>query len=189
MTGVGEQRKIPRQRMTSPDRLPWRWENDAACQDYPAQWWDPAEDTPLTRDNERAIVICGMCAVQAECERFGRGEAYGIWAGQVHTARHGVSRRVPADPVRAALASLPPHVTHAMVLDELGARGWSTTRRRLERFRSGATTRLELSEADAILAVIELLRWTPAPVTQADAYRSGKQRKGSSGWVRSDHRD
>ena len=42
------------------------WMRDAACLDYPADWWHPS--TP--EDKQAALSICRGCPVQAQCLQY-----------------------------------------------------------------------------------------------------------------------
>lgn len=57
-----------------------RWQRDAACLDYPQDWWFPHQDC---RNSREAKEVCRRCLVRREClaVALAGNERYGIWAG------------------------------------------------------------------------------------------------------------
>ena len=63
------------------------WRDTAACQQYPPEWWFPADSVgrPVgTRQPGRAEQICADCPVQLQCALEARRtkSSDGIWAGK-----------------------------------------------------------------------------------------------------------
>ena len=59
-----------------------RWQRDAACLDYPQEWWFPSHNTDSLQVR-RAKELCRGCLVRRECLIFAmsRREDHGIWGG------------------------------------------------------------------------------------------------------------
>lgn len=57
-----------------------RWQRDAACLDYPPNWWFPER---YSKNSVMARGICKVCLVRRECLTFALSgnEDYGIWGG------------------------------------------------------------------------------------------------------------
>jgi len=68
--------------LDSPDNS---WQFYAACRDYPADMWFPADNQPWRI--VAAKQICRGCPVRTECATAGLTEIHGIWGGQTPPER------------------------------------------------------------------------------------------------------
>jgi hypothetical protein len=60
------------------------WRQHAACRGLPVAWFYPEQGQS---PDPRAFDACRRCSVRDECWADGRGEDYGVWAGQPRKAR------------------------------------------------------------------------------------------------------
>lgn len=70
---------------------------DAACVKFPSEWWD-IETGTLTKENVRALRICGTCPVKDKCLARAKEQdtSYSIRGGNVFNKR-GKLRRGKCD--------------------------------------------------------------------------------------------
>lgn len=81
------------------------WHSDAACQEYPQNWWFPTQQNLASTDEARRI--CRRCLVMTECRQWAMeaGPALdGIWADTNQRQRLALRRKIA---VSAAEANAP----------------------------------------------------------------------------------
>jgi WhiB family redox-sensing transcriptional regulator len=98
------------------------WHRDAACVEYPVEWWFPERG----QSPARALAICETCPVRAECLTVGLtsiqgAPTVGIWGGATGRQRRTMEK------VKA------PRVSHAEQV-----RKWRAKRREMARRESAA---------------------------------------------------
>lgn len=85
------------------------WQRDAACPDYPPEWWFP----PRGGSSAQAKSICARCLVRPECLDYAQSvpEQHGVWGGLSERQRRALRAlrrgRLPARPVKPARIYLP----------------------------------------------------------------------------------
>jgi hypothetical protein len=132
------------------------WRNFAEClQSDPELWF--ARDGDYT-SRCRAIAICGLCPVKAECLEAGMDEEFGIWGGLTARQRRSIRRNRRQTPAAGterrlrALAHLgwtPSDVAHA-IERRTGVPIRATT---LRRIRSGVATYVHQDTARLVALV------------------------------------
>lgn len=77
---------------------PTPWMVDAACKDWPTNWWFPQRGA----DTERAKIICFTCPVRLECLNYALGlpNTVGIWGGTSGRERREIGRPTSEKPIR-----------------------------------------------------------------------------------------
>lgn len=67
------------------------WWADAACRDYPLDWWFPERSASSQADAAKATAICSRCNVRDECAAYADStfvtRMHGIWAGESARSR------------------------------------------------------------------------------------------------------
>lgn len=113
MTAVAEDYDDPRGGFRWRDRREWR--DYAACRSAPLDLFfldaensdDGVSEPPYP--TEEQLAYCSRCPVQEDCEREGRGEEYGVWAGTTAYQRQALNR--PMSRVRCPVCTVVAVVT------------------------------------------------------------------------------
>jgi hypothetical protein len=71
------------------------WEDDGACTNRNPEWWFPANEANMTRNNWKALNICRGCEVRLVCLRLALDQKleHGIYGGMLPSQRKQMTRK------------------------------------------------------------------------------------------------
>lgn len=77
----------------------WAMDPQRSCAGADPELWFPANETPISRQVQRAKMLCGWCPVMEECRAYGLATPglYGIWGGLTSWDRQRIAEGLPVD--------------------------------------------------------------------------------------------